>query len=634
MVLVARNEGNNGLRGFDMISKKIILILISLVIFVPVASLRVSAYWIGSCPFWDGSNWRCVWEDGASCGYCGKFRIDTVYSFSCPCWQWGSWYCYGQGVCAAGATETQGCGGCATQTRTCTTSCAWSDWSACTGGGVCTPGQAETQGCGFGGTQTRTCTTSCAWSDWSACVGSGECNPGTTEKKRCGNCGTTTRQCQSNYFWSEWAQCVETNSCTYSSECDTGANKIDDCGNSCLRQVPSTCSKIKFQIRTAPNVNGQIGQWTDWTGPDGTSATYYETYGQSIPSLHNKNKYIQYKVILSSDDLNKIPHLDDFEITYYGKFNQKPIVNAKDQEVTLGTPVKFNATAIDIGGRIISYNWDFGDNATATGSSAVHTYAKPGAYNAKVTVVDNDGANATANIKVFVNTYNCLSEAEPGIGPASNLFTPSDSVIQQKATEALLEYAQSKGIKVQDIDTTIEFYEAANDYITKHMTYLADTFGWDGVSAKTLFNAGDRGCGNKYCGDCEDFAITTEALLRAMGVSPKCAYVACSRNHCWNILNIGSRFRIVEPQINSIGSEFNSKSYEWKDPQGNPNYATDNVFNDKVGIFYIVNDANPETYTLNYPSTSGLPDSSKKCPASYSIWKGEGDQTYFEDKCP
>ena len=355
--------------------------------------------------------------------------------------------------------------------------------------------------------------------------------------------------------------------------------------------------------------------------------------------MHNNNKFLQYKASISSGDVNKIVSLNDVKIAFYGKFNSKPIVRVKDHEVILGTPINFSAIAHDIGGRIISYAWDFGDNQIGNGAQVTHNYASEGAYTAKVTVTDNDGANATANINVLVNTYNCLSEAAPRSGPSAGHFTPSDAVIQEKAAEALLEYAQSKGIKLQDIDTTLEYYEAANDYITKHTTYTAigeevALTGWDWVTAKKLFTeSGKRGCGNKYCGDCEDFAVTTEALLRAMGVSPKCAYVACSVTHCWNVLNVGSRFRIVEPQKNSIGSEFNSKSYEWKDAQGRNVYAATQVINDEVGRPYS-SEAHPQTYTLNYPAKTGLPDSSKKCPVSYTTWAGQGDQTYFEDKCP
>jgi len=42
---------------------------------------------------------------------------------------------------------------------------------ACAAEGECTPWQSQTQDCCDCGTQTRTCTTDCAWGEWSACAG-------------------------------------------------------------------------------------------------------------------------------------------------------------------------------------------------------------------------------------------------------------------------------------------------------------------------------------------------------------------------------------------------------------------------------------------------------------------------------
>jgi PKD repeat protein len=61
-----------------------------------------------------------------------------------------------------------------------------------------------------------------------------------------------------------------------------------------------------------------------------------------------------------------------------------------------GTTCNFDASGSkDSYGTITSYAWSFGDQATGTGASVTHTYAKGGAYTAKLTVTDTNGATGT-----------------------------------------------------------------------------------------------------------------------------------------------------------------------------------------------------------------------------------------------
>src|SRR5688572_31936384 len=50
----------------------------------------------------------------------------------------------------------------------------------------------------------------------------------------------------------------------------------------------------------------------------------------------------------------------------------------------------------DSDGSITSYAWDFGDGATGSGVTATHEYQIVGLYSVRLTVTDNDGANAAA----------------------------------------------------------------------------------------------------------------------------------------------------------------------------------------------------------------------------------------------
>jgi len=61
------------------------------------------------------------------------------------------------------------------------------------------------------------------------------------------------------------------------------------------------------------------------------------------------------------------------------------------------TPITFDARASRAGaGQIVSYAWDFGDGATATGQRATHTYTHQGNYQVRLTVVDSGGGTDTA----------------------------------------------------------------------------------------------------------------------------------------------------------------------------------------------------------------------------------------------
>lgn len=60
--------------------------------------------------------------------------------------------------------------------------------------------------------------------------------------------------------------------------------------------------------------------------------------------------------------------------------------------------VDFNATSST--GSITSFQWNFGDGSTATGSLASHTYTNAGTYAAKLTVTNSTGQASTTTISV------------------------------------------------------------------------------------------------------------------------------------------------------------------------------------------------------------------------------------------
>jgi PKD repeat protein len=84
----------------------------------------------------------------------------------------------------------------------------------------------------------------------------------------------------------------------------------------------------------------------------------------------------------------------------------EPKVDA-DRPAAIAEPVSFTGQGTrDPDGNILSYDWDFGDGATARGRDVVHAYAKSGIYTARLTVTDDSGlGNAPASIerRIVVN---------------------------------------------------------------------------------------------------------------------------------------------------------------------------------------------------------------------------------------
>jgi large repetitive protein len=68
-----------------------------------------------------------------------------------------------------------------------------------------------------------------------------------------------------------------------------------------------------------------------------------------------------------------------------------------------GLSCSFDGSASnDPDGTIASHSWAFGDAATASGATAIHTYAHTGTYSASLTVTDDRGASTTVSKDVPV----------------------------------------------------------------------------------------------------------------------------------------------------------------------------------------------------------------------------------------
>lgn len=76
---------------------------------------------------------------------------------------------------------------------------------------------------------------------------------------------------------------------------------------------PSQCGQtpVKFQIAS----NNDNTTW-NFVGPDGTATTYYTISGSTISAVHNGDRYIRYKIFLSTNNNKYTPNISDIAITF------------------------------------------------------------------------------------------------------------------------------------------------------------------------------------------------------------------------------------------------------------------------------------------------------------------------------
>jgi hypothetical protein len=119
--------------------------------------------------------------------------------------------------------------------------------------------------------------------------------------------------------------------------------------------------------------------------------------------------------------------------------------NSESSAFTPGAGIQFSATeseAVAKGASIDEYNWDFGDGATATGTSTSHAYETQGVFEVELEVVDSYGNRDTHMVRVVVlqtewTTTTVDQSFEDGAGDWTTSSAGSAPVEQLATTWAL-----------------------------------------------------------------------------------------------------------------------------------------------------------------------------------------------------
>jgi len=71
-------------------------------------------------------------------------------------------------------------------------------------------------------------------------------------------------------------------------------------------------NSVRFQLATSDLPEGP---W-EFVGPDGTAGSYYTSSETNVNSIHTNERYIRYKLLLSTEDESVTPRISDMAITY------------------------------------------------------------------------------------------------------------------------------------------------------------------------------------------------------------------------------------------------------------------------------------------------------------------------------
>ena len=155
------------------------------------------------------------------------------------------------------------------------------------------------------------------------------------------------------------------------------------------------------------------------TDPEGGRLTYTWDFGDgaTAPGRVANHTYTaagSYTAKVTATDRDGLTATSEVDVEVSG--DAAPTVEASADRTSGPAPlrVRLSADASDPNGGPLTYEWDFGDGASAFGRNAPHTYAAPGTYVAEVTVTDATGLSATDTVTITV------TNAAPTVQAAAN----------------------------------------------------------------------------------------------------------------------------------------------------------------------------------------------------------------------
>jgi alpha-galactosidase len=113
--------------------------------------------------------------------------------------------------------------------------------------------------------------------------------------------------------------------------------------------------------------------------------------------------------------------------------------------------VRFDGTSsASASGKVVSYDWAFGDGASARDAMATHTYEKPGTYTASLTVKNEQGRSVVGEVTVAVSPVDDIAPALVAVKPvrADRMVVTFSKPVQKADAEGTNNYAITPGVQV------------------------------------------------------------------------------------------------------------------------------------------------------------------------------------------
>lgn len=155
---------------------------------------------------------------------------------------------------------------------------------------------------------------------------------------------------------------------------------------------PRTSDRIRFDASESRDPDGQIIKYEwDWES-DGT-------YDESTTDSATEYRFTQpgsHRVTLRATDDSGTASEVAKTVDVHEKQPPEAGFNVTPIQPSLLDEISFIDTSIDDDGRVVAWQWDFGDGSTSNTQHPIHRYRAKGTFEVSLTVTDDDGQTGTA----------------------------------------------------------------------------------------------------------------------------------------------------------------------------------------------------------------------------------------------